>query len=427
MKKRMSFTLVALAIGIVSCSTAHQDLGGGGSTSSSSSTVGSGGNGGSGGGATSASGSVSASGTGGGAGSSSSSSSGSSSSGMGGGCVAPEMDCNGSCVDVTNDSNNCGACGHDCCQGKCVGSTCQPFLLAGNLAGVNSIAVDGNNVYVGSTTGNYVIQIPKSGGNQIPLADKLKGPQHVAVDANNVYWTNAGGAGGAGGAGADDGSVMSIPIGGGVMPTTWVKTQGRLRGIAVDATSIYWTNFDDNTVNRVAITVPPPQTPMTPTQLASGQNNPAGLVAYGGNLYWTNYQSGSVMSLHIGGMALPKMLTGKATFPWGIAADQTAVYWTNSDQSPQGSVMSIPSGGAVLNLTPALPLDYPVGIAVAAPYVYWVGKGASKGTLWRVPTNGGAPAQPLASMLTDPYDVAIDADCVYVADQGAGEVLKVAK
>jgi hypothetical protein len=40
-------------------------------------------------------------------------------------CSAPKLECNGQCIDVTNDTNNCGACGNacsTCCSGHCVTS-----------------------------------------------------------------------------------------------------------------------------------------------------------------------------------------------------------------------------------------------------------------------------------------------------------------
>lgn len=53
------------------------------------------------------------------------------------------------------------------------------------------------------------------------------------MDATSVYWTDSSG-----------GTVMKAPLGGGT-PTTLAPGQVGPDGIAVDGTSVYWTNNDD--------------------------------------------------------------------------------------------------------------------------------------------------------------------------------------
>jgi DNA-binding beta-propeller fold protein YncE len=55
----------------------------------------------------------------------------------------------------------------------------------------------------------------------------------VAVDGTSVYWTNV--------AYGGLGQVVKVPLSGG-SPTTLVSDQSSPWGIAVDATSVYWTN-----------------------------------------------------------------------------------------------------------------------------------------------------------------------------------------
>jgi len=54
-----------------------------------------------------------------------------------------------------------------------------------------------------------------------------------------VYWTTA------------DGTVATVPLAGGT-PTTLISNQDSPQGIAVDSTSLYWTNFGADTLSKLA-------------------------------------------------------------------------------------------------------------------------------------------------------------------------------
>jgi hypothetical protein len=64
-------------------------------------------------------------------------------------------------------------------------------------------------------------------------------PQGMATDGSYVYWTNY----------DPNGSVMKAPVGGGTA-TTLAPAQNKPVFVAVDSTSVYWTNAGDGTVMK---------------------------------------------------------------------------------------------------------------------------------------------------------------------------------
>jgi sugar lactone lactonase YvrE len=114
----------------------------------------------------------------------------------------------------------------------------------------------------------------------------------------------------------------------------------------VDSTSVYWTASNDGTVMEVPIGGG------TPVALASLQSYPTGIAVDGTSVYWTNYAGagscarGSVMKVGLAGGA-PITLAADQLFPDGIAVDATSVYWTNG-VSRDLSVFN----GSVMKLTP---------------------------------------------------------------------------
>lgn len=50
-------------------------------------------------------------------------------------CTAPELPCNGACLDVTSNPSHCGACNHPCSSGICTNGTCSGGL-PGHVIGI---------------------------------------------------------------------------------------------------------------------------------------------------------------------------------------------------------------------------------------------------------------------------------------------------
>jgi hypothetical protein len=259
----------------------------------------------------------------------------------------------------------------------------------------------------------------------VVLASNQDSPGSIAVDATSLYWTNLGALGGGKTAIRSPGSVAKMPIGGGT-PITLATGQILPFGIVVDATSAYWADQGDSA------DVPPgvpaggsllkvPLAGGDVVTLASGQR-PGGLAIDLTNLYWTNQgvtgdTDGTVMTMPLAGGSPVPLATGQNA-PRGIAVDDTRVYWTNQGSTgTDGAILSVPIGGGDVTVL-ASNRSEPFVLVAQGDSLYWMDGGNAlpglMGVLLEMAKTGGAPVV-LASAMA-PVTIAAGPAAVYWAD-----------
>ena len=240
-----------------------------------------------------------------------------------------------------------------------------PTTIASGQDGATKIAVDATNVYWNdqlplrgprdhtfheSPSPGAVMKMPIAGGNPTTLASNVS-PFEIAVDAVSVYWAENDSPGRRLPSSAQ---VMKVPIAGGA-PTTLASGQDAPQDLVVDGSYVYWTNIpgpclagscgsslpDTGTVMRV------PVGGGTPSTIASQQPGPSGIAVDATSVYWTNNPGGTVVAAPLGGGASSTLATGQG-MPSHILADATGIYWTN--ETGGGDAAASLWGGSVEKL-----------------------------------------------------------------------------
>ncbi len=258
----------------------------------------------------------------------------------------------------------------DACGFRAVGSSADILPLACEQAYASSMALDAENVYwitqggigIAKALGN-VMKIPKAGGSAITLAAQ-RSPVGLAVDSTSVYWTELSGA------------VMVVPKQGGT-PRTLASTTGNPQEVAVDSKRLYWCDLDG-----ALFTLP------------MGGGTPVSLAECGGSdvavgkstIYWTKGSDcgSTIMSMPIGGGQATTIAKRQSPHLGGLAATQHTVFWTSGclNSTENGSVNAFVLGGKIS--TVESPLATPIGLAVVErDLFYWTGIGPTGGLLVR--------------------------------------------
>jgi hypothetical protein len=168
-------------------------------------------------------------------------------------------------------------------------SSKSPFNVVANASDVFWFDPSGNSATV--DTGD-VMSVPIAGGTATTIAS-AQTPTGIAVDAQYVYWTN-------GGNGlANPGTLMKAPVGGGAPTTLSTRTTGAPVAIILDASTstLYWAESSSSLGTVASQIMKMPVAGGTPTCIATTGLLVMGLALDGTSVYWSDESHGNVDKL----------------------------------------------------------------------------------------------------------------------------------
>jgi hypothetical protein len=220
-----------------------------------------------------------------------------------------------------------------------------PVVLATKQLEPHGLAVDGTSVYWANIDGS-VMKAPIEGGAWTLLAtgrsySLYAEGRSLAVDSTSVYWTNPG-----------LGQVLSVPLAGGRVVV--VASGQYLAGpIAVSAGSVYFVT--DTSIMVVPISGGPPATIATGAVVAFVN----AIAVDSSSVYWTNRNTGDVMSTTLAGGNPHAVASQYDGAPGDLAVDATGIYWLQRSRSVnEQQLLYVPlAGGPRTTLWSKVPSD----------------------------------------------------------------------
>jgi hypothetical protein len=264
-----------------------------------------------------------------------------------------------------------------------------------------------------SETG-HVMTMPTAGGAPVTLAT-TESAGHLALDANDVYFTQRVDRVGIPGQQAP---VRAVPLEGGA--TRIVAASPWAFGLAVDGSELFYAGAVDGASSAL-------QTALVHMPLGGGAPCPVvssvflGDIAVGSTgVFWADI-SGALYRWARDGSGTTTMASAPPSSGeyfgigmGGIAVDHGDVYW-----GVAGALMGTPVDGGATTTLASMPHAWVADLAVDDEAVYWTAipddLSEGRGAVMKVPRAGG-PATTLASGLSFPFGIAVDAAGVYVTD-----------
>ena len=133
--------------------------------------------------------------------------------------------------------------------------------------------------------------LPNGGGDKKASGPTLKGPEYVAAGTSSLYWSNNGTSGN----GFSDGSVSVSDLDPSQNEKPLLPQVPYPRGLALDGTTLYVASYQSGSGGKI-LSCPTTGT-CTPVTAADAQDGPVEVAADATAIYWTNAVGGQVMRL----------------------------------------------------------------------------------------------------------------------------------
>ncbi|HET6282530.1 MAG TPA: hypothetical protein VFH73_16315 [Polyangia bacterium] len=295
--------------------------------------------------------------------------------------------------------------------------TNPPVILATSQQEPWAVAVDSTTVYWTNVTsrnpssGTLVKVVKdKSSGTATLASGQIVGT--VALDETHVYWTGRMGS---------DGRVLRMPKDG-TSVEYLAMNQSDPVGLAIDATTVYWTDSIKGMVLKRAKNDPAAMSVV----VASAQQRPWLLALGATDVYWTNRSGQAVMRAAKDGSTPPQLVAPALGDVFGIAVDDTWIFWRDAGAANQGRVMRAALDGSHIQQLATTTGEGPRFLAIDQSNVYWTSGTDTEGSIMTGMKEGGGIIA-LATGQAGPRGIAVDDTDVYWSNFSGATIMKVSK
>jgi hypothetical protein len=198
------------------------------------------------------------------------------------------------------------------------------------------IAIDARHVYwttfdPGTSPYGTLLVAAKDGGATSTLASNQMGLSGLAIDGTRAYWGTSNGGG----------AVMSVPLDGGSATELAASASGAPVSVVVDPKRVYWTTVTDTVSGQTGVLEQAPLDGGAPVTLISDSTEVGAIAVDTTSLYWTDGTTG--------GSIFQRPLDGGATTTLGInqdqifhlAVDPTSLYWVIGSGGYGGTIVKL--------------------------------------------------------------------------------------
>ena len=309
---------------------------------------------------------------------------------------------------------NCGDCGRSCLGASCTAGVCGAITLATGLSEPWDLLVDDSYVYFSDFTDGYIDRVSKTDGSgRKTLASGYLRTWYMAFDGGFIYFTT------------QSGNSLERVKADGTAPAETLYSGTKTSAVALDDKYIYFTQTLD-----VAHVWRMPKQGGPVVKLVTTQVQPRAIAVDDSSVYWSTQDATSDGEVRrVDKNVTPEteageiVATGQGFIPWIVRDADNLFIASNSGTV---SRYNIPTSKLdTLDVTKAVRY-----VAVDDKYLYWSAVGGKVYRLEKdyVPSQLPAPVVTLysedgASMRS----IAVDDTALYLADDGKGRILKIAK